>query len=257
MAEPEQESSFLSELFYEQKPPEQYAYIQHGAYIPADPAKGNLIQGWWTIALRPSLKNIAEFARKASMVWVYVSIAVGILLNAAAAAVNGMAKLSIPQHGIFFYSTQNIHANVISSIILSPITYASVLAAQALLLGLFAHGSFGTLQNRFERVLTPLALGSVGAAAASLVSAGLSEGITAIFIKAGEISLVSASFGPVNIALWMFQAALAIYTLALTTQCAAAGGTLPRWISLILLLIASGIVSGIFLLVSFLLGFFG
>ncbi len=257
MAESEQESSFLSDLFYEQKPPEHYAYLQNGVYIPADPAKGNLAQGWLTIVLRPTLKNIAEYARKASQLWVYISIAVGVLLNAAAAAINGVAKLSVPQRGIFFYSAQNIHANVISNIMLSPITYLSVLAAQTLLISLFAHGSFGNLQNRFERALTPLALGSVGPAAVSCISSSIGAGITAILLKTGSISLLSANFGPVSIALWIIQTTLTIYILAITTQCSAVGGTLPRWISLVLLLIASGFISGIFMLISFLLGFFG
>lgn len=161
-------------------------YAEREFMPPAPAASGSLTQAWLSIATRMSRANIAAWSQAGDRSWTTNSlIAVGVI-GGVFSLVSGLiflvANYQLPSSTFSVGGHLTFHpygvANLVTTVVESLIGTVGLPLAVAFFLALFMSPAFyGTLGERFQRALKPVALGSVGVAVVvgvfGIVSAGI------------------------------------------------------------------------------------
>ncbi len=241
---------------------------------PNDPAEtkaeGGLGSAWLGTALHPARRVIAAWSAQAETKkgWVRGSLFMGVVISAIGAAIGGVILYStnteVPRStGITIGGAVQYHsyplAEIFTNLVQTPISYLAATFAIAFALALIMPGSYGSMNERYQRVLKPLALVSVGAQIVAALYTVVGALLLMAFSSKLQALTTAATQKPVNttvvtnalgaIVPYYGFAGLAlviygVYSLILYVQSGAVGSNQNRW-AVFGMSLAAAIVVGI------------
>ncbi|HEV2238918.1 MAG TPA: hypothetical protein VGR57_19830 [Ktedonobacterales bacterium] len=202
------------------------------------PANATVAQAWLAIALRPSRRNIAAWARASSRSWVVTSLVVAtawaMVINGYAYVIRGLIWPPAPakaEH--YLFGAPSPLGRILYALDLVPIESFVATIAVAYAVSRVMPPSDETAMARFQRVLVPYALAQVSGIGAAIIQE--------ILANIPEPVLQAHTLQPVTLVKGSATLALLAYSIALHLNALAAGSGMNRW-KLLLLLVAVGAV---------------